>query len=106
MSHAEKDASRLRGLLPERVPVFQTNSYGDQGYLRKLSPASVLSLELQGGPFTESEAHAFELWPYRLCAVRLRVWDDMAKVPGLEVPGLEHYRQMLYRQSIQQTLKE
>ncbi len=32
----------------------------DAGYLSLLSPASVQSLELQGGPFSEVEAHAFE----------------------------------------------
>jgi hypothetical protein len=25
-------------------------------------------------------------------ALRLRYWDDIAKVPGLQVPGLDHYR--------------
>jgi predicted HD phosphohydrolase len=27
--------------------------------------------------------------------VRLRRWDDLAKVPGMRVPGLEHYRAMI-----------
>jgi phosphonate degradation associated HDIG domain protein len=67
----------------------------DPEYLRQLSPASVQSLQLQGGPFTEAEAHAFEARPFAREAVRLRRWDDLAKVPGMRVPGLEHYRAMI-----------
>jgi phosphonate degradation associated HDIG domain protein len=64
----------------------------DPEYLRLLSPASVASLQLQGGPFTAAETHAFEQRPFAREAVRLRRWDDLAKVPGMRVPGLQHYR--------------
>jgi phosphonate degradation associated HDIG domain protein len=69
----------------------------DPEYLSLLSPASVQSLQLQGGPFTEAEAHAFEEQPFAREAVRLRRWDDLAKVPGMPVPGLENYRAMIER---------
>ncbi len=65
----------------------------DPGYLSQLSPASVLSLRLQGGPMDPAEAAAFERHPYHEAAIRLRHWDDRAKVPGLPVPDLEHYRE-------------
>jgi len=65
----------------------------DPTYLRQLSPASMQSLALQGGPFTSAEIRAFENRSYFADAVALRRWDDQAKVPGLDVPGLEHYRQ-------------
>jgi phosphonate degradation associated HDIG domain protein len=64
----------------------------DQSYLRGLSPASLRSLELQGGLFSGEEAAKFEKRPYFSEAVRLRRWDDMAKVRGLVVPELNHYR--------------
>jgi len=67
----------------------------DPEYLSLLSPASMQSLQLQGGPFTEAEACAFEQRPFAREAVRLRRWDDLAKVPGMRVPGLEHYRAMI-----------
>jgi phosphonate degradation associated HDIG domain protein len=67
----------------------------DPEYLSQLSPASVQSLQLQGGPFTEAEAHAFEERAFAREAVRLRRWDDLAKVPGMRVRGLEHYRAMI-----------
>ena len=67
----------------------------DPAYAAQLSPASVQSLALQGGPMSEAEVREFEQHPYFREAVRLRRWDDMAKVPELEVPGLEHYRTRL-----------
>jgi [1-hydroxy-2-(trimethylamino)ethyl]phosphonate dioxygenase len=64
----------------------------EPGYLALLSPASLQSLALQGGPLTPEEVADFERNPYYRAAARLRHWDDAAKVPGLEVPGLTHYR--------------
>jgi gamma-butyrobetaine dioxygenase len=66
-------------------------------YLDRLSPASRLSLSLQGGPMSDLECAEFERNPAHGEAVRLRHWDDTAKVPGLDVPGLEHYRDRLAR---------
>src|SRR5262249_24031427 len=71
----------------------------DPAYVTKLSAASILSLDLQGGPFTAGEARQFEAQVHAQSAVRLRRWDDLAKISGLEVPDLEHYREMFYRQS-------
>jgi len=64
----------------------------DPAYRNQLSPASVQSLALQGGPLSERLVQEFERNPHCRAAIRLRRWDDMAKVPGLAVPGLEHYR--------------
>ncbi len=64
----------------------------DPEYLRQLSPASNQSLKLQGGPFNSEEVRSFESQAYFREAVQVRRWDDAAKVPGLDVPGLEHFR--------------
>jgi phosphonate degradation associated HDIG domain protein len=64
-------------------------------YAAALSPASLRSLRLQGGPFTPDEVRRFEQEPWFRSAVAVRRWDDVAKVPGLAVPGLEHYRSLL-----------
>src|SRR5579871_2362638 len=50
---------------------------------------------LQGGPFTPEEREAFEANPYYAQAVCLRHWDDQAKIPDLDVPGVEHYRERI-----------
>ena len=67
----------------------------DCDYFAKLSPASIKSLALQGGPFAASEAQAFEQKPYWREAVMLRRWDDAAKTPGIATPPVEHYRELL-----------
>jgi phosphonate degradation associated HDIG domain protein len=67
----------------------------DPSYLDELSPASVHSLNLQGGPYSAAEVAEFELSPYARDAVRLRRYDDIGKVEGLETPDLEHYRSVL-----------
>ena len=69
----------------------------DSEYLAQLSPASVRSLALQGGPFSDTEVREFEQHRYFGEAVRLRRWDDCAKIPGLNVPELDHYRTALER---------
>ena len=60
-------------------------------YFSQLSPPSVTSLRLQGGPMNAAEIQEFESNAYYEDAVRLRKWDDMAKVVGLATPGYEHF---------------
>jgi phosphonate degradation associated HDIG domain protein len=67
----------------------------DPSYLQELSPASLHSLALQGGPFDAEEVAEFERSPYAEDAVRLRRYDDVGKVAGLATPDLEHYRAVL-----------
>jgi phosphonate degradation associated HDIG domain protein len=63
----------------------------DEDYLRRLSPPSVQSLQLQGGPMREAERIEFELHPYFQSALELRRWDEAAKIAGMETPGLDHF---------------
>jgi len=67
----------------------------DPEYVAALSPASLLSLGLQGGPSGADEVKAFEASPFAEDAVRLRRYDDIGKEPGRATPGLEHYRATL-----------
>jgi phosphonate degradation associated HDIG domain protein len=63
----------------------------EPGYFEMLSPASVKSLELQGGPFAREAADAFLQNPYARDAIRLRRWDDRAKVPEAPTKPLAAY---------------
>ena len=67
----------------------------DADYHASLSEASQLSLSLQGGPFTEDEVAAFRKTPYSESAIRLRTWDDKAKIPGLPTPSLQHFLSLI-----------
>jgi gamma-butyrobetaine dioxygenase len=67
------------------------------GYFDTLSEASLLTLKLQGGPMLPDEVAAFERNPYRDLAVKVRRWDEAAKVPGKKTPDFAHYRPVLQR---------
>lgn len=64
-------------------------------YLSLLSRASVHSLELQGGPMSPNEIVEFEEHGGFRDAVRVRVWDDHAKVSGVVTPTFEEYLPLL-----------
>jgi len=64
----------------------------DPRYLARLSPASVQSLALQGGPMDAAAAQLFAAKAASAGAVAVRRWDDEAKVPGLATPPIDHYR--------------
>ncbi len=69
----------------------------EQDYESLLSPASQHSLRQQGGAFNAEQAQTFMTQAYSGEAVRLRHYDDLAKVPDKLVPGLDHYRPLLAR---------
>ena len=69
----------------------------DTAYRGLLSPASIRSLELQGGPLTTAEAEVFEHNPHAAGTIRLRHWDDRAKIPQLNVPGFRNYTATMRR---------
>jgi len=60
-------------------------------YFAKLSPDSVKSLALQGGPMSAEEVQAFEALPHSGKAVQLRRYDEQAKVKGLQTPDVAHF---------------
>ncbi len=61
-------------------------------YIETLSPASIQSLEVQGGPFNAEQAATFLALPYAEDAIRLRRCDEMAKSPSARTPQLEAFR--------------
>ena len=64
-------------------------------YLAKLSPASIITLKLQGGVMSCAEIVSFEAEPFFKDAIRIREWDDQGKVTGSETPDLPSYRTMI-----------
>jgi predicted HD phosphohydrolase len=96
-AHAEAGAAGVRGVLGDRVSGLVGAHVAAKRYLVTvggtygggLSPGSVTSLSLQGGPMTSDERADFESSPEWAEAVALRRADDRGKVDGLEVDGLE-----------------
>jgi len=67
------------------------------GYFERLSPASVHSLKLQGGPMSDDEVAAFERNPHRDAIVQIRYLDDAGKRPDMATETFAHYRPLLQR---------
>ncbi|KAA8646348.1 HD domain-containing protein [Aspergillus tanneri] len=72
------------GLVESHVAAKRYLTAVNHSYYDSLSSASKKSLEFQGGPFTGPELAAFDQNPLRNEMVALRLWDDAAKVPGIE----------------------
>lgn len=73
-------------------------------YAARLSEASAGTLRHQGGPMSPEEADAFERDPAFRSKVRVRQWDEMAKVPAMEVASLESYRASLEQHLASQSM--
>ncbi len=69
----------------------------ESGYFESLSPASVRSLERQGGPMTPEEALLFGGLAYAAEAAAVRRWDEQAKDPDATTPDFDHFRPLLER---------
>ena len=69
----------------------------ESSYRSQLSKPSLHSLALQGGPMTADEVKQFESRPFFRDAVRLRKWDDAAKVVDMPTPSLNYFAQYVDR---------
>jgi len=67
----------------------------EPGYFGLLSPESVRTLALQGGPMIPEQVTAFEALPCARDAVAVRRWDDQAKDPAATPPEFAHFAALL-----------
>ena len=67
----------------------------ESGYLGRLSPASVYTLGVQGGPMQGDELAEFEASPFAADACQVRRWDDEAKDPAELPPPFGHFAPIL-----------
>ncbi|MDX8538228.1 MULTISPECIES: HD domain-containing protein [Mesorhizobium] len=69
----------------------------DPTYFGKLSPASVHTLSLQGGPMSAEEVAEFRRNPFHEEAVRVRIWDEGGKVANMKTRAFRDYAPLLER---------
>ena len=67
----------------------------EPAYAHSLSPVSVRSLAVQGGPMRATEVAEFESHPGWEAAVQLRRWDDEAKSTEPAAKTIEDYAALL-----------
>lgn len=66
-------------------------------YYELLSEDSKRSLTLQGGVFSKEGLQEFLAKPHAQDAIRVRRWDDQAKIPGAVTPPLGHFLEIAAR---------
>ncbi|HEY6133300.1 MAG TPA: phosphonate degradation HD-domain oxygenase [Rubrivivax sp.] len=88
---------RVRGCIQLHVDAKRYLCATRAGYHEALSDDSKRSLVLQGGVFDAAQGAAFIAQTGAADAVRLRIWDDLAKTAGAPTPPLGHFLQRAAR---------
>ncbi len=103
--HDEAGAAVLAAFFPTRVTDCVRYHVAAKRYLCatepdyfvKLSPASVHTLNLQGGPMSKDEVAELAQNPNLDAILQVRRWDEAAKDPAVETPLFAHYAPLLQR---------
>jgi len=85
-------SERLAALVQGHVIAKRYLTYKYPEYYNKLSPASKVTLDFQGGIMTANEAAAFERNDNAELVIRLRYWDDMAKEINTPIDNLDYLK--------------
>ncbi|MFJ7810461.1 phosphonate degradation HD-domain oxygenase [Pseudomonas asiatica] len=80
---------RMARLVQYHVEAKRYLTLRQSGYYQRLSEASRRTLEYQGGVMSEDEADVFERDPLFEVSLRMREWDERAKVVGVAVIDLD-----------------
>jgi len=95
-------SEKIARLVESHVAAKRYLTYRHPGYYNKLSEASKITLEKQGGRMNEMEAKQFEEDHLHLLFIKLREWDDKAKMERIPLPSLEIYKQMALQHLVMQ----
>jgi predicted HD phosphohydrolase len=85
----------IASLVENHVQAKRYLTYRYPDYYGHLSEASKKTLIFQGGMMTENEAITFESDPLFELHLKLRRWDEKAKVQDQGLPPLEKYETMI-----------
>ena len=87
-------SERIAKLVRSHVEAKRFLTFKFPEYFEKLSDASKLTLQHQGGRMNAEEAEAFEADPMFDIYIKMRTWDDLAKITNKALPDLNRYKQM------------
>ncbi|HXB46073.1 MAG TPA: HD domain-containing protein [Puia sp.] len=90
-------SKKIVRLVESHVEAKRYLTLKDPAYYDQLSDASKKTLEYQGGQMSEEEANAFEQYPLFDLIIKMRKWDEQAKIEHKPLPALVHYRKMILR---------
>lgn len=95
-------SERLIKLVGSHVNAKRYLTYSSPEYYNSLSEASKRTLEFQGGMMSADEATLFEADPLFDLIIRMRRWDEAAKIEDIPVPDLSTYQEMISRHLLAQ----
>ncbi|HEY0175618.1 MAG TPA: HDIG domain-containing protein [Pedobacter sp.] len=90
-------SSRVADLVKSHVTAKRYLTYKFPEYYARLSPASRITLDFQGGVMNAEEAAEFESHPDAELMVHLRYWDDKAKEKAIKVSNIAFLKQLTLR---------
>ena len=88
-------SSTIASLVENHVQAKRYLTYHFPDYYEQLSEASKQTLEFQGGRMTLEEAMAFESDSLFDMHIKLRRWDEKAKLENQPLPSLDKYSAMM-----------
>jgi phosphonate degradation associated HDIG domain protein len=88
-------SKKIVRLVQSHVEAKRYLTLKNPSYYEQLSEASKKTLEYQGGRMEEDEASAFEQYPLFDLIIKMRKWDEQAKIENKRIPDLNLYRQMI-----------
>lgn len=81
-------------LVENHVKVKKYRTYKNPSYYNQLSEASKQTLKYQGGPMNSEEATRFELDPLFELSLKIRDYDDSAKMENIKINSIQYYKNM------------
>ena len=88
-------SSNIASLVENHVQAKRYLTFAYPDYYQNLSEASKKTLEFQGGRMNADEASAFENDPLFELHIKLRRWDEQAKLESQPLPSLSKYRELM-----------
>jgi phosphonate degradation associated HDIG domain protein len=87
-------SEKITRLVESHVAAKRYLTFKYPEYYSRLSEASKYTLEQQGGQMNETEAELFEQDYLHKLFIKLREWDDCAKVENLPLPSIDKFKQL------------
>lgn len=90
-------SEKIQATVKNHVDAKRYLCFKNSEYYEGLSKASKKTLEFQGGVMTEKEVIDFENDPFFEESLKLRYWDDKAKVQNIQLPTLDECLEIVDR---------
>lgn len=95
-------SEKIARLVESHVPAKRYLTYKFPEYYNRLSPASRITLQKQGGVMSREEAKAFESDSLFDLFIKIRKWDDLAKEENIPLPPIQKYKTLAFNHLIKQ----